>query len=166
MPTSPAVRHLCVSFGAGIDVWESDIVECMATSDNVVRAGLTPKLRDVPTLTSMLTYSYGPASTQLMKPEPFRSCRHTTLYDPPIDEFSVLLTALSPGQADAHPPLEGPSIMIVTEGKGKIQVGKDKQASDVDFTGQVYFVAPGEDVVFTADAGSTFVVYRAFVEVS
>ena len=33
-----------------------DIVEVMACSDNVVRAGLTPKLRDVKTLCSMLTY--------------------------------------------------------------------------------------------------------------
>ncbi|PIA33301.1 hypothetical protein AQUCO_04100015v1 [Aquilegia coerulea] len=33
-----------------------ECIECMATSDNVVRAGLTPKLRDVPTLCSMLTY--------------------------------------------------------------------------------------------------------------
>ena len=33
-----------------------DCVECMATSDNVVRAGLTPKKRDVETLCNMLTY--------------------------------------------------------------------------------------------------------------
>ncbi|XP_038984698.1 mannose-6-phosphate isomerase 2-like isoform X2 [Phoenix dactylifera] len=33
-----------------------DCIECMATSDNVVRAGLTPKYRDVQTLCSMLTY--------------------------------------------------------------------------------------------------------------
>ena len=33
-----------------------ECVECMATSDNVVRAGLTPKHRDVQTLCSMLTY--------------------------------------------------------------------------------------------------------------
>jgi len=33
-----------------------DCIECMATSDNVVRAGLTPKLRDIQTLCSMLTY--------------------------------------------------------------------------------------------------------------
>ncbi|CAI9110675.1 OLC1v1010741C1 [Oldenlandia corymbosa var. corymbosa] len=33
-----------------------ECIECMATSDNVVRAGLTPKARDVPTLCSMLTY--------------------------------------------------------------------------------------------------------------
>lgn len=33
-----------------------ECIECMATSDNVVRAGLTPKNRDVQTLCSMLTY--------------------------------------------------------------------------------------------------------------
>lgn len=33
-----------------------ECIECMATSDNVVRAGLTPKFRDVQTLCSMLTY--------------------------------------------------------------------------------------------------------------
>lgn len=33
-----------------------ECVECMATSDNVVRAGLTPKHMDVKTLCSMLTY--------------------------------------------------------------------------------------------------------------
>ena len=32
-------------------------IECMATSDNVVRAGLTPKHRDVNVLCSMLTYN-------------------------------------------------------------------------------------------------------------
>merc|ERR1711934_1150325 len=34
-------------------------VEVMATSDNVVRAGLTPKLRDTDVLCSMLTYKTG-----------------------------------------------------------------------------------------------------------
>jgi len=33
-----------------------ECIECMATSDNVVRAGLTPKYRDVQTLCSMLTH--------------------------------------------------------------------------------------------------------------
>ena len=34
-----------------------ELVECMATSDNVVRAGLTPKLRDTEVLCSSLTYT-------------------------------------------------------------------------------------------------------------
>lgn len=33
-----------------------EIIECMAASDNVVRAGFTSKYRDTQTLCSMLTY--------------------------------------------------------------------------------------------------------------
>ena len=40
----------------------------MASSDNVVRAGFTPKFKDVSTLTSMLTYNYAPISEQKMDP--------------------------------------------------------------------------------------------------
>ena len=36
-----------------------DCVEVMACSDNVVRMGCTPKLRDVPVLLEMLTYRAG-----------------------------------------------------------------------------------------------------------
>lgn len=39
-----------------------DCVECMACSDNVVRAGLTPKFIDKETLHSMLTYHTGKPS--------------------------------------------------------------------------------------------------------
>ena len=37
-------------------------MECMACSDNVVRAGLTPKYRDVHTLCEMLDYTVKPAN--------------------------------------------------------------------------------------------------------
>jgi hypothetical protein len=36
-----------------------ELVECMATSDNVIRAGLTPKFRDTAVLCESLTYSQG-----------------------------------------------------------------------------------------------------------
>jgi hypothetical protein len=36
-----------------------ELVECMATSDNVIRAGLTPKFRDTGVLCDSLTYSQG-----------------------------------------------------------------------------------------------------------
>ena len=37
---------------------QGDCIECMACSDNVVRAGLTPKYMDRDTLSAMLTYTY------------------------------------------------------------------------------------------------------------
>ncbi|KAI9064743.1 mannose-6-phosphate isomerase [Trametes sanguinea] len=101
-----------------------DIVECMATSDNVIRAGLTPKLRDVPNLVAGLTYTAAHASKHLVSPCPFAPApaaetgSHSTLYDPPIPEFAVVRTALPAGARETHPPVDGPSIAIVTDGAG------------------------------------------------
>lgn len=131
--------------------------------DNVVRAGLTPKLRDVPTLLSMLTYTYQPASQQLMPPRPFRSTKHTTLYDPPIEEFSVLLTHLKPGEDETHEAIDGPSIFIVTQaGKGTIKWG-DAGVHEFKKDGEVFFVGAGQEIKFIA-TDSEVVIYRAFVE--
>ncbi|CCO30080.1 mannose-6-phosphate isomerase [Rhizoctonia solani AG-1 IB] len=141
-----------------------DIIECMATSDNVVRAGLTPKLRDVPTLVSMLTYNSGPADAQRMEPKPFKgesndSDSYTTLYDPPIPEFSVLLTNVPAGKKASHRALDGPSIFIVTSGSGSVSGEK------INSEGEVWFASAGQSLEFTAgDQG--LVLYRAFVEVS
>ncbi len=53
--------HACaaVSLDSVVLLHTGDCVECMACSDNVVRAGLTPKYKDVSTLCEMLTYKYG-----------------------------------------------------------------------------------------------------------
>ncbi|TIC10574.1 hypothetical protein E3Q15_03012 [Wallemia mellicola] len=72
-----------------------DIMECMATSNNVVRAGLTPKLRDVDTLVNMLTYESATADAQLMDTKSLDGAAGTVVYDPPIDEFSVARVTLS-----------------------------------------------------------------------
>ena len=39
-----------------ICIYIGDCVECMALSDNTIRAGLTPKFKDVETLCNMLHY--------------------------------------------------------------------------------------------------------------
>lgn len=171
---------------------DGDIMECMATSgqssfslldpirvrvtgltlrsllvDNVVRAGLTPKLRDVPTLTTMLTYTSSPPSDQILPPVPFRSTKHTTLYDPPIDEFSVLLTVLEEGEKEKFEGIDGPSILIFTEldnGRASLGwTGKSRGDVDVKREGQVFFVGAGEEVEIEAKEGKV-VAYRAFVE--
>lgn len=139
-------------------------MECMATSDNVVRAGLTPKLRDVPTLTSMLTYTYGSSESQLMKPKPFRSpSKCTTEYNPPIEEFSVLLIDTKAAGKEEHPAVDGPSILIVTElsGEGKLAYSKGQGQLDINRAGQTFFVGAGTDLQFEGK----MVAYRAYVEV-
>lgn len=133
------------------------------SSDNVVRAGLTPKLRDVPTLTTMLTYTSSPPSEQILPPVSFRQTSHTTLYDPPIDEFSVLLTVLEQGQTEKFSGIDGPSILFFTELKGGAKLSFGGQEKEVEREGQVFFVGAGQEVSIESK-GERVVAYRAFVE--
>ncbi|KAF7883750.1 uncharacterized protein EAF02_005670 [Botrytis sinoallii] len=148
-----------------------DIIECMAASDNVVRAGFTPKFKDVDTLTSMLTYSYAPISEQKMEPVdyPYATLNATayssgssaTLYDPPIAEFSVVKTDLKKKGAKAtFEQIVGPSIFICTTGNGKISVGP--KVEEVK-PGYVYFVGATAEVILEAE-DEEFTTFKAFCE--
>lgn len=64
-----------------------DCVECMACSDNVVRAGLTPKYIDVKTLCSMLNFNGAPAESKLFYG--IQENPYTTLFRPPVPDFAV-----------------------------------------------------------------------------
>ncbi|KAK6439545.1 Mannose-6-phosphate isomerase [Oleoguttula sp. CCFEE 5521] len=152
-----------------------DIIECMAASDNVVRAGFTPKFKDIPNLTSMLTYTLAPPSSQKMTPVPYPYCKLNTtshssdssamLYDPPIEEFAVVKTDLkNAGAKVTFEGIEGPAIIICTEGKGKISVGpKTEEVKE----GYVYFVgATAECVLESTDGAKPFVTFRAFCELA
>lgn len=66
----------------------SDCIECMACSDNVVRAGLTPKLIDVPTLVEMLDYSSYTLDQLLFCPQMVDS--NSCIWRPPVPDFAVV----------------------------------------------------------------------------
>lgn len=131
-----------------------DIMECMATSDNVIRAGFTPKFKDVNTLVSCLTYATDPVAEQKLKPAAFpRGTGEAkfALYDPPIDEFSVLQIKCT---GNAHiGAIDGPSIMIVTDGKGQVD-------GDSAGEGSIFYIAPGHEVELSGE----FTLYRAYCE--
>jgi mannose-6-phosphate isomerase len=148
-----------------------DIIECMAASDNVVRAGFTPKFKDVDTLISMLTYSYAPISEQKMDPVDYpyvtlnamaySSGSQAILYDPPIEEFSVVKTDLKRKGAKAtFEPISGPSIFICTSGNGKISVGP--KVEEVK-PGYVYFLGATAEVVLESD-DENFTTFKAFCD--
>lgn len=92
----------------------------MATSDNVVRAGLTPKPKDVATLVSMLTYNTFTANDIVINGTSFENSRSTTIYKAPVPEFSVLKTILAPGASELFRPFHGPSILICVSGDGEL----------------------------------------------
>ncbi|CDM28641.1 hypothetical protein DTO013E5_926 [Penicillium roqueforti] len=156
-----------------------DVIECMASSDNVVRAGFTPKFKDVDTLTQMLTYSYAPIEEQkiqatdypyaILNATAYSSASSVMLYDPPIDEFSVIKADLNRTGAKAtFDPIDGPSIFICTRGKGKITVSnKTEEVKE----GYVFFVgATAECVIENTGSGEgdddVFTTYKAFCELT
>ena len=95
-----------------------DCVECMASSDNVVRAGLTPKFIDTNTLVEMLTYD--DEALEKMKLVPQKINEFETLYVPPVSEFKVHKISLI-NQHDIYKwSTSGISIAIVMEGVGSV----------------------------------------------
>lgn len=141
-----------------------NIIECMAASDNVVRAGFTPKFKDVKTLVEILTYAYNPVDKQKMQLIPFERSYGdgaSTLYNPPIDEFSVIQTVFRDRPGKRHfEGLKGPSILITTSGSGYIQANGVKLKAEPGFS---FFIAPNIEIDLFADC-TDFTTYRAFVE--
>ncbi|EPT00566.1 hypothetical protein FOMPIDRAFT_20241, partial [Fomitopsis schrenkii] len=105
-----------------------DIIECMALSDNVVNAAFAPPgelAAQLPVFVEMLTYTARPAAHWALPPTPYaRSVRgRTTAYDPPLEEFVVLGTALRRGEENEVLRVSGPLIGIVTQGAVAVRSG-------------------------------------------
>ncbi|XP_070158369.1 mannose-6-phosphate isomerase isoform X1 [Polyergus mexicanus] len=115
-----------------------DCIECMACSDNVIRAGLTPKPKDVPTLIQILSFECELASAR--KIQPFREDVFTEVFRPPVPEFAVAKITLPPGR-----PLHNlkhrnsASILLIVSGKAEI-------SSKIFSRGSVLFI-PANEVV-------------------
>ncbi|XP_009595066.1 mannose-6-phosphate isomerase 2-like [Nicotiana tomentosiformis] len=103
-------------------------VECMANSDNVIRAGLTPKHRDVKILCSMLTYRQG--FPEILKGTVVNP--YTMRYLPPFDEFEVDRCILPQQSTTVFPSIPGPSIFLVMGGEGTMTTSSDKVVTEGD----------------------------------
>ncbi|KAL7190719.1 hypothetical protein ACSBR2_022905 [Camellia fascicularis] len=132
-----------------------ECIECMATSDNVVRAGLTPKDRDVQILCSMLTYHQGfPEILQGVPLNPY-----TKRYLPPFEEFEVDRCILPKGASAAFPAAPGPSVFMVMEGEGTMH--SSTSFEDLVREGDVLFAPANTNVNVTTT--SHLHLYRAGV---
>lgn len=93
---------------------QGDILECMACSDNVVRAGLTPKPKDVDTLVKMLSYN----STLPDLKEGKKVDSNCTLYIPPVKDFALEIIKVQPGEEYTMKDVISPSILLTIHGSG------------------------------------------------
>uniref|UniRef100_A0A1B6EHC0 mannose-6-phosphate isomerase n=2 Tax=Clastoptera arizonana TaxID=38151 RepID=A0A1B6EHC0_9HEMI len=135
-----------------------DCVECMACSDNVVRAGLTPKLKDVPTLCSMLTYACEPAEQKIFSG--LSEDGYTTIFKPPVPDFAVAKIIVPPGSSYEMIKRPSASIVIVISGK----------SSSKDLTlkrGSILFVPANETLTVNAHEDSeTVLMFQAMANIA
>ena len=89
----------------------------MSCSDNVVRAGLTPKYVDKDTLCQMLTYNMKSAEENKFPSAVHPLCSHVQVYEPPVTDFRVhRITVPTSCEELTLPVIPGPSTMIVIRG--------------------------------------------------
>ncbi|MFI1653269.1 mannose-6-phosphate isomerase, class I [Streptomyces avidinii] len=123
-------------------------VELLANSDNVLRAGLTPKHVDVPELLKVAKFE--PGDPNLLRPEGDAE----EVYATPIDEFRLSRFLLAPGGASRLLPHETPQILLCTAGS--------PQVGELALTpGESVFVPAGEKVELSGNG----TVFRATVVV-
>lgn len=126
-----------------------DCIECMALSDNVVRAGLTPKFRDVETLVEMLTYKTYAPEELAMKPSGLAGRPASLLYKPPVKEFQVIKTVLQLGQSETVCSASSHSLLLCVQGDLLLKAG------DVESTisaGSVVFLKKGSQFAAMCNA--------------
>ncbi|MHB9861294.1 mannose-6-phosphate isomerase, class I [Streptomyces sp. YIM S03343] len=138
--------------GAGIPHAYLDglAVEIMATSDNVLRCGLTPKHVDVPELLRVVRFE--PTDPGVLRPE--ASPDGEEVYDTPIDEFRLSRYVLTEGGAARDLTCGTPQILLCTA--GTVRAGEHELTP-----GQSVYVPAGE----TAEVSGTGTVFRATVVV-
>ncbi|MGD0611287.1 MAG: mannose-6-phosphate isomerase, class I [Anaerolineales bacterium] len=117
--TSPGILHAYVN---------GNIVECMATSDNVVRAGLTPKYKDLKTLANIISYAPHNIHVSAHPIDPFE-----TVYDTVAEEFRISVIKLNKYRKIDSCPGNSPEILLITKGNIQIRWREKYQLKQQEF---------------------------------
>lgn len=116
-------------------------VEIMASSDNVLRAGLTPKYVDVPELLATIEYVAGPPA----RVTPELAAPGTWVFAAPVADFALSVTTAD--DDDPHPLAgHGPRILLCLEGGLTVRVAAG--GAEVVARGEALFV-PASDGTLT-----------------
>lgn len=114
-------------------------VEVMASSDNVLRAGLSAKHIDVPEMLACVDYVAAPP----VRPAPEYLSRATRAYYAPVDDFELMVTTVVAADGRLPVPGRGPRILLAVEGAMTLVTQVDTQT-----------LAQGEAVFVGADERS------------
>ncbi|GHD79219.1 mannose-6-phosphate isomerase type 1 [Salinibacterium amurskyense] len=120
-------------------------IELMASSDNVMRGGLTPKHVDVPELLSVLDFSASPVP--YLSAEPLNES--TRAFRPPVRDFQLVEV-----HEAANVELRSAAIVLCTVGEFTVQNG---ERSATLSRGESIFVTSDEGALSIRGAGQLFV---------
>lgn len=129
---------------------EGTAIEIMASSDNVLRGGLTPKHVDVPELLRVL--SFEPAHVAPIRPTPIGP--HEVAWATPALDFRLSRVDLVEGE-QARPERRGPEILLCVDGSARLV--RDDGAAALDLArGAAAFVRADDPGYVVEGAGSVF----------
>ncbi|MFT4147596.1 MAG: mannose-6-phosphate isomerase, class I [Micrococcaceae bacterium] len=98
-------------------------IEVMASSDNVLRGGLTPKHMDVPELLKIVDFE--PLDVPVLKAS--ENDLGQDILQPPFDEFQLQVIELEKGQS-ATVAQNGPTIVLLTQGALDIETPQETKS--------------------------------------
>lgn len=135
---------------------KGNIIECMANSDNVARAGLTHKYQDIRTLTAILDYSAKPV--RIIKSSDSLPELH---YPTPTAEFAVTRFSLASNNPHYFTTNGRVEMLLVLEGKGLIQWSNSGQI--IPFHRSDSFLIPALVGDYQVSADPACTIYRVQV---
>lgn len=137
-----------------------DCVECMACSDNVIRAGLTPKFKDVETLLKMLDFSGHRAEEKFFTPVPVGP--YSKLFKPPVDDFAVIEVNVPTGISSyAIENRRQGSIILVLSGNAAATAGGRPLDFELNEGRIVFLPACIKSLGLSISQSNGFVAYQA-----
>ncbi|KAL1782319.1 mannose-6-phosphate isomerase [Sigmodon hispidus] len=140
---------------------KGDCVECMACSDNTVRAGLTPKFIDVPTLCEMLNYTPTPSKDRLFTPTRSPDDPYLYIYDPPVPDFTVMKMEV-PGSVTEYKVLALDSASILLMVQGTVTATTPTVQTEIPVQrGGVLFIGANESVSLKLTVPKDLLIFRA-----
>ncbi len=130
-------------------------VEVMASSDNVLRAGLTSKLVDVDALLECATCTPGPAARPRLVDDGFG----LVTYRPPVAEFALRLGQVS-GGTPVPLPDAGPRVVLCLDGAVTLVGGSGEGAAETRLArGESVFVPHAAGALTVQGEGRVVVAY-------
>jgi len=122
-------------------------VEVMASSDNVLRAGLTPKHVDVAELLKLVDCVAAPPIR--IAPEVFYGA--TRVFYAPVDDFELSVTTLAAADGEQPLPGRGPRILLCLEGAIEFRTASGALSLE---RGQAVFVSSEAGPLFGRGTGT------------